>query len=60
MVASAADARKNTVDTEVTEKVVTNKLAETSLAEAEEPAEKAEEAAAAEEPAAEAEKPEEE
>ena len=31
MVASAADAQKNTVDTDVTEKVVTKKLAETSL-----------------------------
>ena len=53
MVASAADAQKNTVDTDVTEKVVTKKLAETSLAEAGKPAEKAEEAPAAEEPDAE-------
>ena len=53
MVASAADAQKNTVDTDVTEKVVTKKLAETSLAEAGKPAEKAEEAPAAEAPAAE-------
>ena len=61
MVASAADAQKNTVDTDVTEKVVTKKLAETSLAEAGKPAEKAEEAPAAEAPAPpaeEAEKPE--
>ena len=59
MVASAADAQKNTVDTDVTEKVVTKKLAETSLAEAGKPAEKAEEAPAAEEPAPPAEEAEE-